>query len=180
MVAFICDAPARCFLKYIIGHTGYYSCGLCIDKGSREGTVVFNEKEDYPSRTVTAFNNTVYENHQVEPTQLLQISNLNCITQFALDYMHLICLGVAKRMLTFLKQGPRICKLSNAMVQDISGILISLSGKMKSKFSRKSRLLTEIECWKATKFRQFVLYTGPLALKSVIDRLIPTFCDSTC
>ena len=51
---------------------------------------------------------------------------------------------------------------------------------MKSKFTRRSRLLTEIERWKATKFRQFVLYTGPLALKSVIGRLIPTFSDSTC
>ena len=168
--AFICDAPARCFLKCIIGHTGYYSCERCIVKGSWEGRVVFNEKEDYPSRTVTDFNNTVYENHQVEPTPLLQISNLNCITQFALDYMHLVCLGVVKRMLTFLKQGPRICKLSYAMVKDISDILISLGGKMPSEFSRQPRSLTEIERWKATEFRQFVLYTGPLVLKSVIDK----------
>ena len=84
--------------------------------------------------------------------------------------MHLVCLGVVKRMLTFLKQVPRICKLSNAMAQDISAILISLSGKMPSEFSRQPRSLTEIERWKATEFRQFVLYTGPLALKSVIDK----------
>ena len=80
---FICDAPARSFLKCIIGHTGYYSCESCIVKGSWEGRIVFNEKEDYPSRTVTDFNNAVYENHQIEPTPLLQISNLDCITQFA-------------------------------------------------------------------------------------------------
>ena len=73
-------------------------------------------------------------------------------------------------MLTFLKQGLRICKLSNTMVQDISNILISLSGKMPSGFSCKPRSLTEIECWKATEFRQYVLYTGPWALKSVIDK----------
>ena len=79
VVAFICDAPAKCFLKCIIGHTGYYSCERCIVKGSWEGRVVFNEKEDYPSCTVTNFNNTVYENHQVEPTPLLQISNFDCI-----------------------------------------------------------------------------------------------------
>ena len=58
--AFICDAPARCFLKCIIGHTGYYSSERCIVKGSWEGRVLFNEKENYPSRTVTDFDNTVY------------------------------------------------------------------------------------------------------------------------
>ena len=84
--------------------------------------------------------------------------------------MHLVCLGVFKRMLTFLKQGPRVCKLSNDMVQDISDILISLSGKMPSEFRRQLRSLTEIERWKATEFRQSVLYTGPLALKSVTDK----------
>ena len=154
----------------IIDHTGYCSCKQCIVKGSWEGRVVLNEKEDYPSRTVTDFNNTVYENHQVEPIPLLQISNLDFITQFALDYIHLVCLGVVKCMLTFLKQELRICKLSNAMVQDISNILLSLSGKMPSEFSRQPRSLTEIERWKATEFRQYVLYTDPLALKSVIDK----------
>ena len=170
--AFICDAPARCFLKCIIGHTGYCSCERCIVKGSWEGTVVFNEKEDYLIHTVTEFNNTVYENHQVELTPLLEISNLNYITQLALDYIHLVCLGVVKRMLTFLKQGPRICKLSNAMVQDISNILISFSGKTPSEFSCQPRSLIEIERWKATEFRQFVLHTGPFALKSVIDKYL--------
>ena len=159
--AFICAAPARCFLKCIVGHTDYYSSERCIVKVSWEGIVLFNEKEDYPSRTVTDFDNTLYENHQIEPTQLLQISNLNCITQFALDYIHLVCLGVFKRMLTFLKQGPRVCKLSNDMVQDMSDILISLSGKMSSEFRRQPRALTEIERWKATEFRH-LYYTQAL------------------
>ena len=79
---------------------------------------VFSEKVDCPSCDVTDFNNTVYENYQVDPTPLLQISNLDCTPQIALDYMHLVCLGVVKPMLTFLKQGPGICKLSNVMVED--------------------------------------------------------------
>ena len=86
------------------------------------------------------------------------------------NYMHLVCLGVIKSMLTFLKQGPRICKLPNAMVQDISYILISLSGKKPSEFIRQPRSLTEIEHWNVTEFRQILLCTGPLALKSVIDK----------
>ena len=36
------------------------------------------------------------------------------------------------------------------MAQNISAILISLSGKMPSEFSRQPTSLTEIERWKAT------------------------------
>jgi hypothetical protein len=39
---FCCDAPARCFLKGIVGHTGYFSCERCRVKGSWNGRVVFN------------------------------------------------------------------------------------------------------------------------------------------
>ena len=40
---------------------------------------------------------------------------------------------------------------------------------MPSEFARQPRSLNELERWKATEFRQFLLYTGPIALKGVVS-----------
>ena len=44
---FICDAPARAWLKGIVLHTGYHSCDRCTVLGDRRhGRVVFCDRED--------------------------------------------------------------------------------------------------------------------------------------
>ena len=81
----------------------------------------------------------------------------------------MVCLGVTRRILHFLKNGPRECKLSSVQLAQISANLLSLKGKMPSEFARQPRSLDELERWKATEFRQFLLYTGPIALKGVVS-----------
>ena len=44
---FLCDAPARSFLKCIINHTGCSSCERCCIHGTYEGRIVFNEEIEY-------------------------------------------------------------------------------------------------------------------------------------
>ena len=73
--------------------------------------------------------------------------------------MHLICLGVMKRMLLFLKEGPRICRISAAQISLISQKLVAFNGVLPSDFARQPRGLHEVKRWKATEFRQFVLYS---------------------
>lgn len=53
-------------------------------------------------------------------------------------------------------------------MSDISMKLQSLSGKLPSEFARQPRSLFEVERWKATEFRQFLLYTGPVVLKGIV------------
>lgn len=165
---FSCDAPSRCFLKAIIGHTGYFSCERCQMKGSWKGRVVFNSGDIATLRTEEAFANYDYEAHQKRQTPLI-CHGVSCINGFALDYMHMVCLGVTRRILHFLKKGPRECKLSSVQLAQISANLLSLKGKMPSEFARQPRSLDELERWKATEFRQFLLYTGPIALKGVVS-----------
>ena len=168
--AFVCDAPARAFLKCIKSHSGYFSCERCEAKGQWNGRVVFHDNNSFTSthRTDDKFNNQQYEMHQNARSPLID-AGIQCITSFPLDYMHLVCLGVMKRILLFLKQGPKECKLSFRHISEISDSLESLAGQMPSEFARQPRSLSEIERWKATEFRQFLLYTGPLVLHGVLS-----------
>ena len=103
---FCCDAPARCFLKCIIGHTVYFACERCMVEGTWSGRVVFNLDSNEVPRTDECFSSCSYEKHQKKPSPLLSC-NVSCVKQFSLDYMHMVCLGVTKRILHYLKKGPR-------------------------------------------------------------------------
>ncbi|XP_065642187.1 uncharacterized protein LOC136073859 [Hydra vulgaris] len=62
--AFIYDAPSRCFLKCIQGHTGYYSCERCQIQGLYEDhrVVFIDDNLSTPSST-EEFNTFLYTIH---------------------------------------------------------------------------------------------------------------------
>ena len=108
--------------------------------------------------------------NQKERSPLLDLHNFDCVSKVPLDYMHLVLLGVVKRMITFLMKGPKICRISNAQICEISDRLVSFSGKMPSEFSRQPRSLQEFKYWKATELMQLLLYTGPIVFKSILPK----------
>ncbi len=168
--AFICDAPARAFLKCIKGHNAYNSCERCTIEGNyMNHRVVFNyqPQEKILSRTEEEFSSLSYPFHQNGLSPLVD-AGLSCIQSFVLDYMHLVCLGVVRCLLVFLKQGPRECKISQRQIREISSKLESLNGKLPREFARQPRSLASLERWKATEFRQFLLYTEPVVLRDVL------------
>jgi hypothetical protein len=128
--AFICNAPARAFLKELKGHTGYYACERCTIKGLwRRNRILFHSREEHTLRTDVDFRNRCYVHHQTSATPLVEFG-INCVSSFCLDYMHLVCLGVVKRVLWFLKQGPSECKLSQRQLCEISDNLLFFFGKI--------------------------------------------------
>lgn len=168
--SFICDAPARSFLKQTIGHTGYFSCERCCVKGERvESRTVFLSQTE-PSRTGVLFDEMAYEDtHQTGRSPLIGV--VDCVAQFGLDYMHLVCLGVVRRMISFWRKGKnKASRLNQGMIATIASRLVELSGCLPSEFSRQPRSLLESDRWKATEFRTFILYTGSIVLKGVLSR----------
>lgn len=168
--AFICNAPARAFLKCIKGHNAYNSCEQCTIEGkyvNHRVTFNYQPQERILPRTEEEFSSLSYPLHQHELSPLVD-AGLSCIQSFVLDYMHLVCLGVVRRILVFLKQGPRECKISHRQIGEISSKLEALNGILPREFARQPRSLASQERWKATEFRQFLLYTGPVVLRAVL------------
>lgn len=167
--SFICDAPARAFLKSIISHNGIDACERCCTKGIwKAGRVCFNDFTA-PPRTDQEFSQQRYEdNHQTGISPLSTI--FGCVTGFPLDYMHLVCLGVMKRIVKFWKtEKTSTGRLSQVQLAQISTSLEQLNGQMPSEFARQPRSLKKSDRWKATEWRQFVLYTGMVVLKNVVS-----------
>ncbi|XP_047129218.1 uncharacterized protein LOC124809271 isoform X1 [Hydra vulgaris] len=179
--SFICDAPARALLKGIVSHSGFHSCERCTIVGeSISSRTVFSMREEgVVLRTSQKFKNDEYfekdlngRAHQHSKSVLRKVTSVNFINMFPLDYMHLVCLGCMRRLLYFLKgniKGTIKGKLSANMMNQISEKLAALNGKLPSEFVRQPRSLTELDRWKATELRSFLLYTGIVALKGVVD-----------
>lgn len=79
------------------------------------------------------------------------------VTHFPVEPMHLLDLGIMKKMLTIIKE----CKTYGRKpeVSEISEKLLSLR-----------RTLDELAFWKATEFRQFMLYTGMVVLHNTVNK----------
>lgn len=104
--AFICDAPARAFLKCTKGHNASQGCERCEATALRiNSRMVYTATDVAPSRTDEMFSQFKYGNHQKMPCPLLNLG-IRCIEQFPLDYMHLVCLGVVNASCCFLFVDP--------------------------------------------------------------------------
>ena len=101
------------------------------------------------------------------------------VKQFPLDYMHLICLGVTKLLIVlWLKYKP---KLSTYQIHQLSTAFTDLKKYVPKEFNRKPQSLTDLSHWKATVFRFFLLYAGPLILDGFIpDDMVKHFNFLSC
>lgn len=171
--AFICDAPARSFVLQIKGHTGYSACTKCSTKGTYILNRVTFPELDAPRRTDNSFLNREDGNHHHTTNRLgLENIEIGCVTQFPLDYMHCVLLGVMKQLLTlWLKVKRRPFSLSSAVVEEISKLMLLLCPQVTFEFKRKPRSLDNFERFKATEFRLFLLYIGPVVLKNKLPSL---------
>lgn len=170
---FILDAPAKSFLLNIKGHGGYFSCTKCTQRGTYVTRRVTFPNSNATKRTHESFLLKTDEDYHNSPDPILleTIPGINFLSSFPLDYMHLVCLGVVRTLMyLWLKSKPtaKIFKLPAYMISSLSEKLIDLKNHMPSEFNRKPRSVEEIKRWKATEYRQFLLYVGPVILKNIL------------
>lgn len=124
--SFICDAPARAFIKCTKSYTGYSSCDRCTIVGQfYSGRVVLNI-ETYELRTDESFGQQTYEDHHLSNSPLLELQ-IDLVKCFPIDYMHYICLGVLRKLLNTWISGPLKVRIGQNSVQVISARLLELN-----------------------------------------------------
>lgn len=79
-----------------------------------------------------------------------------------------------KKLIHLWLYGPPKVKLSADEIDKISAKLIELRKSQPTDFSRRPRSLRDVKYWKATEFRNFLLYSGPIVLKVVRNQDVYT------
>lgn len=93
------------------------------------------------------------------------------IKQFVLDFMHQSCLGVMKKMIVdFWLEGNLATKLSQSKKRQLSQSLLELQSQIPVDFQRTTRSIADISKWKATEYRLFLLYVGPVVLQQILEK----------
>ncbi|ODM90974.1 hypothetical protein Ocin01_15709 [Orchesella cincta] len=101
----VCDAPARAFLLNVKGHTGYFACTKCQIEGEHYKHRMTFDGLSHPRRTDESFRLQTNEDHHLEDESELLRLPIDIIQQIPLDYQHLICLGVVRKLLNLWIRG---------------------------------------------------------------------------
>jgi len=108
-------------------------------------------KTNAPLRSDKLFSEKADEDHHKRISIRESIENIGMVSQFPLDYMHLIYLGVMKKLLLlFWLKGKKNIRMSNEKIALANQRLMSLKNVTPAEFSRKPRSLSEVERFKAT------------------------------
>ena len=96
---YVCDAPARASLKLIKSHTGYSACERCtvVGKFCKVARHVCLLDCSCTLRTNETFQQQVDKRHHRGKSPLCDFG-VGMVSNFVLDYMHLVCLGTMKRL----------------------------------------------------------------------------------
>lgn len=167
---FICDAPAKADVSGIKSHGGYYCCSKCTVEGEYfNNRVVYPIDENALQRTNESFRARQDENHHRFTSPLEEVLSIDMVKAFPLDYMHVVLLGVVRRIMNVWLNGKLPIRLCSHDVGVISSALVKLSSTQPSDFQRRIRSLVDFGFFKATEFRTFLLYSGPFVLKDVLS-----------
>jgi hypothetical protein len=170
--AIVCDAPAKAMVKATKQYSGFYGCDKCEIIGDYYmHRMTYPDHSNLTLRSDESFRRQTNKRHHTGITPFTNIITLNMVTNFPIDYMHAVCLGAMRKLITSWVKGvpSRIAKLSTTNRAVIQSRARDIRKHVPSEFARKPRSINDIDRWKATELRLFLLYTGRVLLKGVLD-----------
>lgn len=172
--AFVCDRPARSLLKSMKNHGGYYACERCTIAGKRyKKRTVYPLTGNFQLRTDESFRKQSNSQHHLGKSPLLLIEpKIDLVNQFVLDSMHLLFLGIMKKLLECWIDGTvnKKLKISNNDKTRLSSLLLKI--KVPAEFQRSTRSLVDFHKFKSTELQFLLLYAGPVVLKKILPETI--------
>jgi hypothetical protein len=163
--ALICDAPARAMVACVKSHSSdRYGCARCSGSG-----VILGEL-----RTDQSFRDKSCSNHHHCRSILENLVYMDMIKDLPLDPMHLLDLGIQKKILTILcgldpRKRIRGVTLSPVIVEQID-IFLEIIRPFISRleFARQTRSVKELPRWKASEHRVILHYVGVVLFRNYL------------
>ena len=110
--------------------------------------------------------NEFKESNELNLSPLLNMSNF--LTDFSMYTVYLGIVRIILRTMCFRKKGHNLpFKLSVDQITVLNKRISDSRKCFPSEFQRKPRTLNEIEHFKATEYRTYILYFGPFVFKHV-------------
>uniref|UniRef100_A0A3Q0KTE6 DNA-directed RNA polymerase n=1 Tax=Schistosoma mansoni TaxID=6183 RepID=A0A3Q0KTE6_SCHMA len=169
LTAVICDAPARSDVRYTVNHNGKAGCDRCVvDDRRLDGKMTFPNGE-YTLRTDDSFRSQTQSIHH-QGHSLFESLPIDMTSTFPLDPMHMVYLGVTKKLVTFwIELGhKRLKNVNSCVIRSINKLISRCVESTPSDFQRKCRTLDYVSVWKASECRLFLLYSGPVILRNIL------------
>lgn len=142
----ICDAPAKAFILQVKGHSGYSSCTKCSTEGAHMNSKMCFPEINASLRTDEDFRLKKDDSYHIGDTILLEIPNFNMVDNIPLDYMHLVCLGVVRKLIYLWLFGDLKNRLrANKIAAISSQFENNLKLYIPCEFVRKPRSLTYVK-----------------------------------
>lgn len=174
------DSMARAPLQNLKTFRGAHGCAFCLHPGEEHavgrGTTRLypgdvgrlRTQEQHLADSLRAAQTNVAKNGVKGPSVLSTLKVFSIISSFVPEYMHCVCLGTVKTMVEWWTAGKNNEKdfyLSPAKIEQIDRILLSI--KPPNEVTRTPRSLTTIKLWKASEWKNFLLYYSIVCLISV-------------
>ncbi|KAF0717654.1 Uncharacterized protein FWK35_00033417, partial [Aphis craccivora] len=105
-----CDSPSKSYNMRVKSHSGFSSCTRCVYEGEYSNNHVCFPYLDNgsESRTHDDYVCMKDEEHHISTTIscISLIPDIDIISLFSMDYMHLVCLGAMRKLINLWMKGP--------------------------------------------------------------------------
>lgn len=175
---FIYDTPARSYIKNTVAFNAAQGCLLCKEVGAYSNRRMAFPRCNAAPRTDLEFREkSDFLHHKGDsPLEQLPIDMVKDIT--TADDLHLLHLGITKQLLVaWVASKKKIIaathRWSPKVIANVNEFL--LSNRLPTEIHRSNRSLEYLKMWKGLEFRNFLNYTGIVALRAIYDEYSPEY-----